>query len=173
MDEIQTSLARGESPEFDDEQREAANLCIRRYVLRASGSGLIPSPVVNAVAIAIMEVEMIGELAGIYRYPVPRKLVVYKVLISLAASLGPVYFSTQLLGVTTGFTLAGFATYALLMGSSGAISLYVVGKVFQKHFESGETFLSSDNSIIRKFFKNSYDEGKRVVPNYISAAGIA
>jgi uncharacterized protein (DUF697 family) len=162
-----------ESPNFSSQQKETANRCIRQYVLRAAGAGLVPAPMVNAVAIAIMEVEMIGDLARIYHYPVPRKLVVYKVLISLAASLGPVYFSTQLLGVTSGFSLVGFATYALLMGSSGAASLYAVGKVFQKHFESGETFLSSDNSIIKKFFKDSYAEGKKAVPGYVSAEGLA
>ena len=155
-------------PEVLAQRKEAADRLIRQYVVGASGAGFIYSPLINALAVAAMEVNMITDMAHIYDFPVPHKLIVYKVLISLAFSIAPVYFSTQAFALASGFTLVGYAAQVLLMGSTGGVSVYAVGKVFQEHYESGGTFLSSNNSILRKYFKDRFAEGKKVVPGYFS-----
>ncbi len=149
---------------------EYANRCIREYLVASGGAGFIFSPLLNALAIAALEVQMITELAGIYQFPVPKKLVIYKILISLMGSIGPIYFSTQLLGAAAGMTPIGCVSYVLLMGGSGAAFVYAVGKVFQKHFESGGTFLSSDNEAVASYFRERYEEGKSLVPGILASA---
>ena len=53
---------------------------------------------------------------------------------------------------------------------TGAISVYAVGKIFQRHFESGGVTLSMDNAFLRKIFKEEYKEGKEKIPEMIAQA---
>lgn len=135
----------------------------------ALAAGLVPSPVVDMFAVAAIEVTMIIELARIYHFPVPRTLVVYKVLIALAAGLGPVYISAKYHHAWKAVPVVGYAIYAGALSLSGGISVYAVGKLFQMHFESGGTFLSSNNAILRDFFKSKQREGRNVVPAYVAS----
>ena len=151
---------------FTDEMRLAADNIIKRYVILAMGAGLIPSALVDVVAITILEVKMIGDLAGAYNFPVPHRLVRYKVLISLIASLGSVYLSIRMNAALKDAPLVGYMFSAGMLSITGGAAVYAVGKIFQKHYESGGTFLSSDNSVLRRYFKEKYQEGKKVVPGY-------
>jgi len=65
-----------------------------------------------------------------------------------------------------GVPLLGYAVFAGLLSITGGAAVYGVGKIFQKHFESGGTFLSSDNSLIRDYFKKQYREGKLAAQEY-------
>lgn len=139
-----------------------ADNCIKNHVIAAMGIGLIPSSLVNIAGIAGIEVKLIRDLAVIYAFPVPHQLVAYKVLISLIGSIGPVYLSTQMHTALKGVPLIGHAVYVGLLSITGGAAVYAVGKIFQKHYESGGTFLSSENSVLRTWFKKYYAEGKQV-----------
>ncbi|WP_027390130.1 DUF697 domain-containing protein [Chrysiogenes arsenatis] len=139
-----------------------AENCIKNHVIAAMGIGLIPSSLVNIAGIAGIEVKLIRDLANIYAFPVPHQLVAYKILISLIGSIGPVYLSTKMHTALKGVPLIGHAVYVGLLSITGGAAVYAVGKIFQKHYASGGTFLSSDNSVIRKCFKKYYAEGKQV-----------
>ena len=143
--------------------------CIKNHVIAAMGIGLVPSALLDVVGITAIEVKMIMDLARIYDFPVPNKLVAYKVLISLIGSIAPVYFSTRMHSALKGVPLVGHAVYVGLLSATGGAAVYAVGKIFQKHYQSGGTFLSKDNSYIREYFKEKYAEGKQAVKGY--AAG--
>ncbi|MEI6702304.1 MAG: DUF697 domain-containing protein [Deltaproteobacteria bacterium] len=147
-----------------------AENCIKNHVIAAMGIGLIPSAVVDVVGITAIEVRMIRALARIYDFPIPNRLVAYKVLISLIGSIGPVYFSTKMHSALKGVPLVGHAVYVGLLSLTGGAAVYAVGKIFQSHYESGGTFLSKDNRYIRDYFKEKYAEGKQVVKNYAASA---
>jgi uncharacterized protein (DUF697 family) len=144
-----------------------AENCIKNHVIAAMGVGLIPSALVDVVGITAIEVKMIRDLAGIYSFPIPSKLVAYKVFISLVGSIGPVYFSTRMHSALKGVPLVGHAVYVGLLSLTGGAAVYAVGKIFQKHYESGGTFLSKDNQYIRDYFKEKYAEGKLAVKGYV------
>lgn len=148
-----------------------ADICIKNHVIAAMGIGLIPSAVVDVLGITAIEVKMIRDLAKIHRFPVPHKLVAYKVLISLLGSIGPVYLSTRLHAALKGVPLVGHAVYVGMLSVTGGAAVYAVGKIFQKHYETGGTFLSGDNALLRNYFKQKYREGKCIVPGYVQAAG--
>ena len=63
-----------------------AELCIRNHVIAAMGCALIPSFIIDVAVVTGIEVKMIRDLAAIYDFPVPRKLVAYKLLLSLIGS---------------------------------------------------------------------------------------
>jgi uncharacterized protein (DUF697 family) len=158
------NLARTDDPNAcTAEQSASADALIRKYSLYAMGCGLIPAPVIDMLAVTALEVRMIQELSHAYQFQFPGKLVLYKNVLSLLGSIAPIYFSNKLKnGVKAIPGIGSIAASGLLVLVNGA-SVYAVGKVFQRHFESGGTFLSSDNLLIRRFFKESYAEGKQVL----------
>jgi hypothetical protein len=64
----------------------------------------------------------------------------------------------------------GHALHTSLFSISGGAAVYAVGKIFQQHYESGGTFLSKNNSTIRRTFDEKYREGKRTVPQWAKEA---
>ena len=154
--------------EIDDATILRAENCIKNHVIAAMGVGLIPSGLVDVVGITAIEIKLICNLAKVYSFPVPNKLVVYKILISLFGSLGVVYFSTKM--HFKGVPLIGHAVYVGLLSGTGGAAVYAVGKIFQEHYESDGTFLSKDNKYIRNYFKEKYQEGKDVVKHYVKEA---
>lgn len=147
-----------------------ADNIIKNYVILAMGTGLIPSAVIDVVGITALEVKMIGDLAKVYEFPVPQRLVRYKILISLIGSLGPVYLSVRMHSALKSVPLIGHAVYVGMLSITGGAAMYAVGKAFQRHYETGGTFLSSSNAVLRKFFREKYDEGKKIVPGYAAQA---
>ena len=144
-------------------QRLKADNIIKNNILLAMGAGLIPMPFVDMIAITSIELKMISELARAYEFRFPTKPASYKVLISLLGGLGPVYFSGKFHTAFKTLPFVGSAITAGLLSLSGGASVYAVGWTFRKHFESGGTFLSSDNSILRKYFKAKYREGRTMI----------
>ena len=153
-------------PEIGEATTLQAENCIKKHVIAAMGIGLIPSAMLDVAGITAIEVRMIRKLAHIYSFAVPNKLVVLKVLISLVGSIGPVYISLKLHSAMKGVPLVGYAVSVGLLSATGGAAVYAVGKLFQIHFESGGTFLSKDNSLIRDYFRKKYKEGKRLVRDY-------
>lgn len=152
----------------NQEQRNGGDAIVRRYTLIAAGVGVIPSPIVNSVGIAAMELAMIDELSKNYLYPFPTKLAAIKVFISLVGSLGPIYLAQKSKSVISAVPLVGHVLSATIYSLTGAISVYAVGKIFQLHFESGGTLLSKENSLLRKIFKKDVEQGAKEVPKLLS-----
>lgn len=153
-----------------DKRRLAADNTIKNYIIMAMGAGLIPSALVDIVVITALEVKMIGDLARVYDFPIPHQLVRYKILISLIGSIGPVYLSVKMHAALKSVPLIGHAVYVGMLSITGGAAMYAVGKIFQRHYESGGIFLSSENSVLRNYFREKYQEGKKVVPSYASPA---
>lgn len=141
---------------------------INRYTLIAAGVGVIPSPMVNSVGIAVMEIAMIDELAKKYHFDFPTKQALVKAFISLVSSIGPVYIAMKSKSAVSAIPIVGLLLSTGIYSIAGAISVYAVGKIFQRHFESGGQILSMDNAFLQKIFKEAYQEGKEKLPGMIS-----
>ena len=148
-------------------RRRDAREAIDTHVMLAVGASMIPSPVVDVVAITGIEVRLIGALARIYGYPVPTKLVLGKLLVSLIGSLGPLYFTTKMYSAVKAIPLVGHAAVAGLLAVVNGAAVYAVGRVFQEHYESGGRFLSGDPAGVRRLFRRRYAEGRALMPGYL------
>lgn len=144
-------------------QLEADN-CIKNHVIAAMGVGMIPSFAIEIAGVTGIEVKMIRDLALIYEFPVPQKLVAYKILISVIGSVLPFYFAARMRSAVKGVPLIGHILYAGFLSATNGAAVYAVGKIFQKHYESGGTFLSGSRPTLRAYFKDKYEEGKRLAP---------
>ena len=147
-----------------EQRRLAADSCIKTHVIAAMGTGLIPSVVLDAAAVAVIEVKMIRDLARLYHFPVPRRLVAYKLLISLASGLGMVYVANRMSTILKGVPLLGVALYVGAFSLAGGAAVYAVGKIFQRHYESGGTFLGGEPDVVRAHYRDAYREGMLVLP---------
>jgi uncharacterized protein (DUF697 family) len=144
---------------------DQADLIIRNHVAMALAAGLVPvGPAFNVVAVTAIEVHMIARLAAAYSAPVPSRHVAAKMLVSLVGGVAPAYLSLKSLELLRGTPVVREIVYLGGLSLSGGASVYVVGKIFQKHFESGGTFLSGDNRILRSFFEEKRKEAKVQVP---------
>jgi uncharacterized protein (DUF697 family) len=152
-----------ETATFSPRDKAAANAVIHKYAFYSFGCGFIPAPVVDVVAVLGFEVLMIQDLSHIYRFPFPGRLVTYKIVVSVLGSILPVYSAMQLQNLIKVIPGLGAAASTGLLAITNGASVYAVGKVFQRHFESGGVFLSSNNIILRRFFKERYLEGKQVL----------
>jgi len=150
-------------------RRLEANACIQNHVITAMGFGLIPSALLDVIAITGIEVKMIRDLAGLYDVPIPRQLLAYKLLLSLIGSVGIVYFSNKMQSTLKELPLIGHILYIGAFSLSGGAAIYAIGKIFQKHYESGEIFLNSDNKILRDYFLSKYREGKQTISSFVTS----
>lgn len=147
------SMTAGETGEIAPEQRdEMASKLIDRFALWSGAAGLIPLPIVDAVTVGGLQVQMLRRLSQIYNVPFSENR--GKALIAaLAGSMIP---ATSGLGAASAMKFvpvlnvlaAGFVMPVLSAGAT-----YAIGKAFVQHFASGGTLLDFNPPDYREFIK--------------------
>ncbi len=139
---------------------EADNL-IKSHVIAAMGVALAPVPLIDMVAIAGIQLRMLGKLSGLYQAPFSEQLG-KKVIFSLLGGVLPISAAITIASLVKAApgagTLAGVAGATIL----GGAATYAVGHVFVQHFEAGGTLLDFDVSKMREYFADKFREGKQV-----------
>lgn len=153
-------------PSLEAELRtEQANAIIRRYTYGALGTGLIPFPAVDLVALIGLQLAELRSLCKLYDVTFTRNAGKSAVA-SLVGGMWPTTAATAVAGSVMKFfpglgTAAGMASIAVL----GSAATYAVGKVFQMHFEAGGNVLNFDPDRMRSYFAEQLEEGKKVAAN--------
>lgn len=141
-----------QEPAAPSDREAAAHVLVERYVKYSTAAGLVPVPVVDVVAIAGVQVKMVGALASHYGVPYDRER--GKTLIaSMLGGLMPALAGHQMLKVFG--PLLGMASVA----GFAAATTYAVGHVFIAHFESGGTPLDLDIDQARRRVSASVARG--------------
>ena len=154
-------------------ERLKADACIKNHVIAAMGVALVPSFFIELSGVTGIEVSLIMDLANIYGFPIPNRLIAYKILLSLILTLGPLYLIIRLRPAIKMVPVAGQAAYFGLVSFTNAATVYAIGKIFQLHFESGGKLLSKDNSVLRRIFKQQYENGKQRITEYKTERDLA
>ena len=156
-----SALTKEEAPAPTKE--EEASRIIGQNVLWATGGGVIPFPLIDMIAVTVVELKMLKELSALYEVPFKEDQV-KSVLVSLLAGLGAPALGTALtVSLVNSIPVAGFASAFLAVPSLAAAFTYAVGKVFVQHFASGGTFLDFDPKTVREHFARQFEEGKLAV----------
>lgn len=160
-----------EAPKSDISTEEAAEQIIRNNVLWGVGAGVIPLPLLDAAATAVVQVKMLKELAELYQVPF-REDRIKNICTSLLAGLGaPVLGSITAISAIKWVPIVGPIVGALAFPASSAAFTYAVGKVFIQHFASGGTFLDFDPKTVREHFAKQFEEGKLAASKIKSESG--
>jgi uncharacterized protein (DUF697 family) len=155
------ALPKEEAP-APTKEAEASRI-IGQNVLWAAGGGVIPFPLLDMVAVTVVELKMLKELSALYEVPFKEDQV-KSVLVSLLAGLGAPALGTALtISLVKSIPIAGIASAFLAVPGLSAAFTYAVGKVFVQHFASGGTFLDFDPKTVREHFARQFEEGKLAV----------
>jgi uncharacterized protein (DUF697 family) len=136
-------------------QDKAAEL-VNRYTAWAAAAGVIPVPIVDAVAIGGVQLKMLREIAAIYgvEFSENRGKSIVAALVGALGSAGAAPVAAM--GVTSALKfipVIGTVLASVTMPAFSAAATYAIGKVFIRHFESGGTLLDLHPQDYREFLR--------------------
>lgn len=137
---------------------QEADTIIRNHVIWSMGAGLIPVLVADIFAVSALQLDMIRQMCRAYDIDFQEtqgKAIVTSLTSSTLARVGAGSVLKLIPGVGS---LLGGATVSVFAGAS----TYALGEVFKKHFESGGTVLDFDPGRLKKYYKESFEKGKKV-----------
>ena len=139
---------------------EVASKLVDRFSIWAGVAGLIPVPVVDAVAVGGLQLQMLRRLSQIYDVPFSDNR--GKALIAaLAGAMIPATSGIGAASVLKAVPLVGTIVGGLVMPVLSAGATYAIGKAFIQHFASGGTLLDFHAPDYREFFREQKEKWTR------------
>lgn len=139
----------------------SANKIVKNYTVASMGTGLIPIPFLDQIALMGVQRKMLYELTQLYELPFSKNVgqsilrMLLKTLLSsnlIKAVFGNFIKFVPIIGTTVG---------GLSVSVFNGASTYAVGQVFIQHFESGGTLLSFKPKKMQKELESKFKEGKQ------------
>jgi len=146
--------------ETPEDRHQQALKIVQRNTAWAAGSGVIPVPGLDLVAIMGSQVKMLHELSKLYGVTFLENKAKNFIGV-LLGSIGSV--NLTLVPVTSLLKMApivGTILGSLSLPTVAAGATYALGKVFVHHFETGGTFLDFDPEKTKGSFRQLFEEGK-------------
>ena len=131
---------------------EVASKLVDRFSIWAGVAGLIPVPVVDAVAVGGLQLQMLRRLSQIYDVPFSDNRG-KAVIAALAGAMIPATSGIGAASVLKAVPLFGTIVGGLVMPVLSAGATYAIGKAFIQHFASGGTLLDFNPPDYRDFVK--------------------
>jgi uncharacterized protein (DUF697 family) len=150
---VTTTPKSGERP---DERSERASKLVDRFAVWSGVAGLLPIPVVDLVAVAALQVQMLRRISQIYEVPFSENR--GKALISslLGASI-PTSSGLGMADALKAIPVVGTLVSACVTPVLAAGATYAIGRVFIQHFASGGNLLDFNPPDYREFLKGQKD----------------
>jgi uncharacterized protein (DUF697 family) len=134
-------------------REEVATKLVDRFALWSGAAGLIPVPVVDALAVGGVQLQMLRKLSQVYGIPFTENR--GKALIaSLAGAAIPATSGIGAASLLKSIPIVGTAISSVVMPTLSAGFTYAIGKVFIQHFSSGGTLLDFNPPDYREFIKS-------------------
>lgn len=154
-------------------KKEKSDKIIRKHVYASMSVGLIPIPLVDFAAASVIQLNMLMEIASLYETSLIDNKKKLKSWIKVLASftddalifVGGKTLSTSI----SGRMLASFSKFIPGVGQTAGVVTapilngtftYAVGRVFDRHFQSGGTFLTFDPEKEKEYYQEMLSEGK-------------
>ena len=136
---------------------------IKSHVLVALSLGLVPLPVFDVVVLTMNQVKMVQAVGRIHGVQPFHEDGLKSMIVSLASGTLPV---VGIIGLSSGLKVMPGIGSLIGSGSvavTGALLTYAVGRVFDKHFESGGTYLTLNKHKARADIKAEVRKGRGFV----------
>ncbi len=145
-----------------DMKHQEADSIIRNYAIGSMVPSLLPVPMLDLAVVTGVQLKMIHSLTQIYGVPFKKELA-RSAMASLLGGTVALSVARVASSAIKAFPIVGSMVGALSMPVVNGGSTYAIGKVFEQHFEAGGTLLSFDPIQMREYFKQQFEEGKKVV----------
>ena len=137
-------------------REEMASKLVDRFALWSGVAGLIPVPIVDAVAVGGLQVQMVRRISQIYDVGFSENR--GKALIaSLAGSLIPATSGVGAASMLKAIPVIGTIAGGFVMPVLSAGATYAIGKAFIQHFATGGTLLDFNPPDYREFIRAHRD----------------
>src|SRR5271157_317288 len=131
---------------------ELASKLVDRFAIWSGVAGLIPFPVVDAVAVGGLQIQMLRRISQIYDVSFSENR--GKALIAaLAGALIPTTSTIGAVSVLKTVPILGTIAGGFVMPALAAGATFAIGMAFIRHFESGGTLLDFNPPDYREFVK--------------------
>ncbi len=147
--------------EAEVDKKAIADDIIRKRVYVSVGTGFVPIPVFDILALSATQIEMVSRLATLYEIPF-KKDIVKTAISALVGGVLPVAVTPVLASLLKLIPVVGYTASAVTMSATGGAATYAIGKVFVQHFESGGTLLNFDADKVRDYYNEKFKEGQKV-----------
>jgi uncharacterized protein (DUF697 family) len=134
-------------------REEIATKLVDRFALWSGAAGLIPIPVVDAVAVGGVQLQMLRKLSQVYDVAFSENRG-KAIIASLAGSAIPATSGIGAASLLKSIPVVGTAISSVVMPTLSAGFTYAIGKVFIQHFSSGGTLLDFNPPDYREFIKS-------------------
>lgn len=141
------------------EKEKHADSIIRNHIIWSMGAGFIPVLMADVFAVGALQLDMIRQLCKVYDVEfqeVQGKAIVTSMTSSALARVTAGRLVKLIPGI--GSLIGGMA-----VSSFAGASTFALGEVFKKHLSTGGTILDFDIDRLRKFYKEKFEKGKKVV----------
>jgi uncharacterized protein (DUF697 family) len=139
-------------PVAAENRNEVAAKLVDRFAIWSGVAGLIPVPIVDAVAVGGLQLQMLRRISQIYEVPFSENR--GKALIAaLAGAMIPATSGIGAASVLKAVPMVGTIVGGLVMPVLSAGATYAIGKAFIQHFASGGTLLDFNPPDYRDFVK--------------------
>jgi len=145
-----------------DSSAENPDTIIRHHLIAAMAAGLIPVPLIDFVGISGIQINMLRRLAKVYKIPFSADMVKNLIAALIGGAL-PVSLGSYLwLSIAKAVPGPGSVIGAVSTPVLGGAATYAVGKVFNRHFAEGGTFLTFDPEKAKAFYAEMFKEGRNL-----------
>lgn len=158
ISKIRNLIKRNRMDNRTQEERNAkCEKIIRNHIIWSMGAGLIPIPVADFFAVSAVQLDMIRQLCK--QHGVDFKETEGKAVITALVGSGMARLGAGAVKVIPGVgSILGGVTMSILSGAS----TFALGQVFNKHFQTGGTFLDFDVDRLKKYYQEQFEKGKKV-----------
>jgi uncharacterized protein (DUF697 family) len=137
--------------------KDEAEKTLQKHVLWSMGTGLIPFPIVDTIAVTAVQIDMLRQLSHLYGKEFSENI--GKSVISLLTGGLLVRQGASLIkAIPILGSFVGGVSFAILSGAS----TYAIGTIFIEHFEKGGDWLNFDSSKFRDYYKEKFEQGKDI-----------
>jgi uncharacterized protein (DUF697 family) len=148
--EIGEAIA-GDTPGAEN-RYEVASKLVDRFALWSGVAGLIPVPIVDAVAVGGLQIQMLRRISQIYDVAFSDNRG-KAVIASLAGSMIPTTSGIGAASLLKAVPVLGTIASGFVMPVLSAGATYAIGKAFIQHFASGGTLLDFNPPDYREFIR--------------------
>ena len=134
-------------------REETATKLVDRFALWSGAAGLIPVPVVDAVAVGGVQLQMLRKISDVYGHAFSENRG-KAIIASLAGAAIPATSGIGAASLLKSIPVVGTAISSVVMPTLSAGFTYAIGKVFIHHFESGGTLLDFNPPDYKEFIKS-------------------
>ena len=145
----------------DDPRIDAARHIIKDHVIAAMGVSLVPVPLVDLLALSVLQLRMVRKLARLYDLPFHRSLV-KGLVAALLGGLLPTSAAMSAASLAKVVPGAGTTVGVISVSALGGAATWAVGQTFLRHFATGGNLLNFDPETMQDYLRARFQEGKRV-----------